>query len=106
MPGDMTVPCGDGLINIRVGAIIMKDGKLLMAGNRRVDYLYTIGGRVQFGETAEDPIQRLKDKDKKRKAYYQLYSDRKWGAMENYHVALDSGALGLERCAEILVQLF
>ena len=60
----------------------------------------------QYGETAEDPVQRLKDKDKKRKAYYQLYSDRKWGAMENYHVALDSGALGLERCAEIIVQLF
>ena len=60
----------------------------------------------QYGETAEDPIQRLKDKDKKRKAYYQLYSDRKWGAIENYHVALDSGELGLEKCAEILVQLF
>ena len=60
----------------------------------------------QYGETTEDPVQRLKEKDKKRKAYYQLYSDRKWGAMENYHVALDSGALGLERCAEIIVQLF
>ena len=60
----------------------------------------------QYGETPEDPVQRLKDKDKKRKAYYQLYSDRKWGAMENYHIALDSGALGLERCAEIVVQLF
>ena len=60
----------------------------------------------QYGETTEDPVHRLKEKDKKRKAYYQLYSDRKWGAMENYHVALDSGALGLERCAEIIVQLF
>ena len=60
----------------------------------------------QYGETTEDPVQRLKEKDKKRKAYYQLYSDRKWGAMENYHVALDSGVLGLERCAEIIVQLF
>ena len=60
----------------------------------------------QYGETTEDPIQRLKDKDKKRKAYYQLYSDRKWGAMENYHVALNSGVLGLERCAEIIVELF
>lgn len=58
MPGDMTVPCGDGLINIRVGAIIMKNGKLLMAGNRRVDYLYAVGGRVQFGETAEEAVVR------------------------------------------------
>ncbi|MBR5108974.1 MAG: cytidylate kinase-like family protein [Clostridia bacterium] len=60
----------------------------------------------QYGETEQDPIQRLKEKDKKRKAYYQLYSDHKWGAMENYHVALDSGVLGVERCAEIIVQLF
>ena len=29
---DMTVPCADGIINIRVGAIIMKNGKLLMVG--------------------------------------------------------------------------
>ena len=60
----------------------------------------------QYGERTEDPYQRLKEKDKKRKAYYQLYSDRKWGAMENYHVALDSGALGLEKCADIIVSLY
>lgn len=56
---DMTVPCGDGLINIRVGAIIMKDGKLLMVGNRaRTGYLYSVGGRLQFGETAEQAVVR------------------------------------------------
>ena len=27
MSKDMTVPCEDGLINLRVGAIIMKNGK-------------------------------------------------------------------------------
>ena len=30
MSKDMTVPCEDGLINLRVGAIIMKNGKILM----------------------------------------------------------------------------
>ena len=56
---DMTVPCGEGLINIRVGAIILKDGKFLMAGNsRHPEYLYSVGGRVQFGETAEQAIVR------------------------------------------------
>jgi len=54
---DMTVPCGDGMINIRVGAIIMKDGKILMVGNaNRPEYLYTVGGRIQFGETAEEAV--------------------------------------------------
>ena len=54
----MTVQCDNGLINIRVGAIILKDGKLLMVGNQRSDYLYSVGGRIKFGETAEEAIVR------------------------------------------------
>ena len=34
MAKDMSVPCDDGIINIRVGAIIMKNGKILMVGNK------------------------------------------------------------------------
>jgi len=55
---DMTVPCDNGLINIRVGAVIMKDGRFLMVGNERADYLYSVGGRVRFGETAEEAVVR------------------------------------------------
>ena len=40
MNKDMCVVCDDGILNIRVGAIIMKDGKILMVGNDR-DYLYS-----------------------------------------------------------------
>lgn len=58
MNKDMCVACDDGILNIRVGAIIMKDGKLLMVGNDRVDYLYSVGGRIKFGETAEEAIVR------------------------------------------------
>ena len=57
MNQDMCVPCDNGLINLRVGAIIMQDGKLLMVGNKkRPEYLYTVGGRIQFGETAEEAV--------------------------------------------------
>ena len=55
---DMTVLCGEGMINIRVGAIIMKNGKILMTGNARNDYLFSVGGRVKFGETADEAIVR------------------------------------------------
>lgn len=55
---DMTVPCDDGIINIRVGAIIIRDGRFLMVGNERADYLYSVGGRVKFGETAEEAVVR------------------------------------------------
>lgn len=58
MKQDMCVPCDEGLLNIRVGGIIMRDGKLLMVGNDRSDYLYSVGGRIKFGETAEEAIVR------------------------------------------------
>ena len=58
MKQDMFVPCDDGILNIRVGAIIMKDGKILMVGNERSNYLYSVGGRIKFGETADEAIVR------------------------------------------------
>ena len=56
MNNDICVPCGDGIINVRVGAIIIKDGKVLMVGNERNDYLYSVGGRIKMGETAEEAV--------------------------------------------------
>ena len=57
MSKDMTVQCDNGLINIRVGAIILKDGKFLMVGNHiRPEYLYSVGGRIKFGETAKEAV--------------------------------------------------
>lgn len=59
-----------------------------------------------YGETELAPEKRVLDKDKRRRAYYQFYTDRRWGLAHNYHVALDSGALGLTACADILTKLF
>lgn len=61
---------------------------------------------TQYGEQADSPEKRLKDKDKRRASYYQFYTDLKWGAVQNYHIALDSGILGLEKCAEVLCSLY
>ena len=58
MGSDMTVPCDSGLINIRVGAVIVRDGRYLMVSNGRSDYLYSVGGRIRFGETAEEAVVR------------------------------------------------
>lgn len=53
---DMSVPCGAGIINIRVGAIILKEGRFLMVRNQLSDYSYSVGGRIKFGETAEEAV--------------------------------------------------
>ena len=42
----------------RAAAIIVEDGYVLFAGNERDDYLYSIGGGVHLGETAEDAVKR------------------------------------------------
>ncbi|MBP1587172.1 MAG: NUDIX domain-containing protein [Clostridia bacterium] len=42
----------------RVGAIIVENGCVLFAGNDKVDYLYSVGGAVHMGETAEDAVRR------------------------------------------------
>ena len=52
MASDCTVAIDNGFINIRVGAIIMKGNKFLMVGNQKDDYLYSVGGRIQFGKSA------------------------------------------------------
>lgn len=59
-----------------------------------------------YGEREQSPEQRLRDKDKRRAAYHRFYTDMKWGHAQNYHIALDSGVLGIDRCAEIICGLF
>lgn len=58
MGRDITLAIDDGLINIRVGAIIMKDGKVLMNRSTKGGHMYTIGGRIQFGESSEEAVLR------------------------------------------------
>ena len=60
----------------------------------------------EYGEREESPEQRLKDKDKRRAAYHRFYTDMKWGHAQNYHLCLDSGELGIEKCVEIIEHLY
>ena len=57
-PYDICVPVGDGFVNVRVGAIIMKNGRILMVTNEDVDYFYSVGGRIRLGESAENAVRR------------------------------------------------
>lgn len=61
---------------------------------------------TRYGESAESPEKRLRDKDKRRSAYYRFYTDMEWGNAENYHISLDSGALGINTCVDILAMLY
>ena len=56
-----------------------------------------------YGEREKKPIERLTDKDGKRRAHYKHFTGREWGQCQNYHISLDSCKLGIERCADMIV---
>lgn len=58
-----------------------------------------------YGETGQKPEKRLMDKDKTRSLNYKYYTDRNWGMSQNYHISLDSGVIGIERCEDIIITL-
>ena len=59
-----------------------------------------------YGETEVPTERRLRDKDKRRISYYQYYTDRTRGDINNYDVALDAGRLGIDKCVEIIAGLY
>lgn len=59
-----------------------------------------------YGVTDVPTERRLMEKDKRRAAYYEFYTDAPWGQAKNYHLALDSGVLGIDRCAEVVAALY
>ncbi len=58
MNNDLCLKTEGGILNIRVGAIIMRDDEFLMVENDLFDHLYSVGGRIKFGETAEEAVVR------------------------------------------------
>ena len=81
MNRDMSVPCEEGILNIRVGAISLREGKFLMVGNNgRPEYLFSVGGRIKFGETAEEAVKR----EVLEETGYELEIDRLGFVHENY----------------------
>lgn len=58
-----------------------------------------------YGETKQSPEKRLNDKDSKRRVYYKHYTNRNWGEAQNYHVSLNSGLIGIDKCVDIIVDI-
>ena len=88
-----------------------RDYQLLRGAHIRVPALLAVDAEAErivkeYGERSESPEKRLKEKDKRRAAYHRFYTDMKWGHAQNYHVCLDSGEFGIEKCAEIIAQLY
>lgn len=58
-----------------------------------------------YGESEKSPEARLQEKDKRRHVNYQHYTGRVWGTAQNYDICLNSGTVGVEKCAEIILSM-
>ena len=50
-------------------------------------------------DRAQEQIQKT---DKKRAAYYNFYTNLKWGRAENYDLSLNSAKIGVDGCVEVI----
>lgn len=60
----------------------------------------------EYGERDASPLERIREKDRRRAAYHRFYTDLKWGHAQNYHLCLDSGVLSIDKCAELIASLY
>lgn len=61
---------------------------------------------AQYGVPPDQARQRLRDMDRRRTSYLKDYTDQIMGQAENYHLCLDSGALGIEHTVKILEAVY
>ena len=58
-----------------------------------------------YGENNDSPENTIREKDKQRAEYYEHFTEMIWGDRKHYDICLDSGKLGIEKCAEIIANL-
>ena len=98
---------GPGVIVGRCADYILKDKADLLKvfvhadDQSRADRIVNL-----YGVKEDSPLKRLAKKDKRRAAYYRFYTDIEWGDVRNYHISLDSGKLGIDKCVDIIADLY
>lgn len=69
----------------------------------RVERVINVYHRADDAKRAEKLI---KENDRMRARHYRYYTDAEWGESDNYHITLNSTAIGVEKCAKILKEAY
>lgn len=120
--GDAALPLNDRVYQIQTGLIeeFADKGSCVIVG-RCADYVlrdrdnvvnvflmadkeFRIKNAVErYGVPPEKAADILKKTDKKRANYYNYHTNREWSDASHYHLCIDVGALGAEKCADLIV---
>lgn len=69
----------------------------------RVERVINVFRRTDDAKKAERLI---KENDRMRARHYRYYTDNEWGEAKNYHITLNTSAIGVENCAKILKEAY
>lgn len=58
-----------------------------------------------YDKTEKEALALMKDTDKKRSIHYSYHTDRKWGAVKNYALCLNSSIFGYDKCIRTIKEL-
>lgn len=61
-------------------------------------------GRVmqRYALPADKAKEKINKTEKQRKTYYNYYTNREWGKIENYDICVNSGKIGIDNAVEII----
>lgn len=59
----------------------------------------------RLGVAAKDAARVVAETNRQREQYVRRHFDREWRAVENYHLCIDTGWVGIEEAAELVVEL-
>ena len=82
---------------------ILKDRKDVLNVYLHADIPSRVARVLEANPDEKNPEGRIAARDKRRRLNYQHYTGRTWGMSQNYHICLDTSVLGIEQCAEIIL---
>lgn len=82
---------------------ILKDRKDVLNVYLHADIPSRVARVLEANPDEKNPEARIAARDKRRRLNYQHYTGRTWGLSQNYHICLDTSALGIEQCADIIL---
>lgn len=95
---------GNSIIIGRCSNIVLKDRKnVVNIFIYSSDEKFKINRKMEFaGLDEKKALKLMHKKDKERAAYYNYYTNKKWGARDSYDLLIDSSKLGIEKTVELI----
>ena len=97
---------GDCIFVGRCADYILRDREDVVSVFITADFKDRVSRVAEYEGVSKEEAKSVVNKaDKTRAAYYDFYTEKKWGVAGSYDICLNSSKLGLDQCKEIITQL-